>query len=205
MLYLVKCSWQIQLCTLYGIRCCIVINRINGKVMLLVESVCLFPHCPLHRLTFELEFLCLCGSWPYWQSMSTSSAYGRGNIAVMLSELDWGQLYSSVCYDVWTGCDNEPGELYIKGSNMFQLYWNKPDATKETFTADGWFKTGTSQVSYNIFFRCTSDHWLQADPVCNWCRLVGWDAHWTSIHSSSLIDSSWNRYSTSDVCCLYLV
>jgi len=40
------------------------------------------------------------------------------------------------------GCEKETGELYIKGPNMFQLYWNKPEATKETFTADGWFKTG---------------------------------------------------------------
>jgi len=25
---------------------------------------------------------------------------------------------------------------------MFQQYWNKPEATKESFTGDGWFKTG---------------------------------------------------------------
>jgi len=41
------------------------------------------------------------------------------------------------------GCENEPGELYIRGANMFEQYWNKPDATRESFTVDGWFKTGT--------------------------------------------------------------
>jgi len=48
------------------------------------------------------------------------------------------------CVYLWylAGCENEAGELYIKGPNMFQMYWNKPQATKETFTADGWFKTG---------------------------------------------------------------
>ena len=36
----------------------------------------------------------------------------------------------------------EPGEIQIKGPNVFQSYWNKPTATLETFTEDGWFKTG---------------------------------------------------------------
>jgi len=36
----------------------------------------------------------------------------------------------------------EPGEIQIKGPNVFQSYWNKPTATQETFTEDGWFKTG---------------------------------------------------------------
>ncbi len=38
--------------------------------------------------------------------------------------------------------DLEPGEIQIKGPNVFQSYWNKPTATQETFTEDGWFKTG---------------------------------------------------------------
>lgn len=36
----------------------------------------------------------------------------------------------------------EPGEIQIKGPNVFQSYWNKPIATQETFTEDAWFKTG---------------------------------------------------------------
>ena len=35
-----------------------------------------------------------------------------------------------------------PGEIQIKGPNVFQAYWNKAQATAETFTEDGWFKTG---------------------------------------------------------------
>ena len=34
------------------------------------------------------------------------------------------------------------GELQVKGPGVFQEYWNKPEATAETFTVDGWFKTG---------------------------------------------------------------
>ena len=34
------------------------------------------------------------------------------------------------------------GELQIKGPNVFKEYLNKPEQTKETFTSDGWFRTG---------------------------------------------------------------
>lgn len=34
------------------------------------------------------------------------------------------------------------GEVWIKGPNVMKGYWNKPDATKGTFSADGWLKTG---------------------------------------------------------------
>ncbi|KAF4983292.1 hypothetical protein FZEAL_1277 [Fusarium zealandicum] len=37
---------------------------------------------------------------------------------------------------------NESGELLLKGPNVFGGYWNKPELNKETFTEDGWFKTG---------------------------------------------------------------
>ena len=34
------------------------------------------------------------------------------------------------------------GELLVKGPSVFQGYWNRPKATEEEFTDDGWFKTG---------------------------------------------------------------
>jgi len=34
------------------------------------------------------------------------------------------------------------GELLISGPSVFAGYWNKPKETAETFTPDGWFKTG---------------------------------------------------------------
>lgn len=34
------------------------------------------------------------------------------------------------------------GELLIKGPSVFTEYWQKPIATEEAFTKDGWFKTG---------------------------------------------------------------
>ena len=35
-----------------------------------------------------------------------------------------------------------PGELCVKGPQVMRGYWNKPDENRQTFTADGWFKTG---------------------------------------------------------------
>lgn len=36
----------------------------------------------------------------------------------------------------------ESGELWVKGPQVFQGYWNKPAATAEAKTADGWLRTG---------------------------------------------------------------
>ena len=34
------------------------------------------------------------------------------------------------------------GSLQVKGPNVFNEYWKKPESTKKSFTADGWFMTG---------------------------------------------------------------
>jgi malonyl-CoA/methylmalonyl-CoA synthetase len=55
----------------------------------------------------------------------------------------------------------EPGEIQIKGATVFQEYWQRPTATEEAFTADGWFKTGDIAVfennSYKILGRSSVD------------------------------------------------
>jgi malonyl-CoA/methylmalonyl-CoA synthetase len=35
-----------------------------------------------------------------------------------------------------------PGEVEVKGPNVFAGYWKKPDKSAEAFTEDGWFRTG---------------------------------------------------------------
>lgn len=42
-------------------------------------------------------------------------------------------------HDVGPG---EVGELIVSGPQVFQGYWNNPEATAQTMTADGWLRTG---------------------------------------------------------------
>ncbi len=37
---------------------------------------------------------------------------------------------------------DEPGDLEIRGDNVFKGYWRKPEKTQEDFTEDGFFRTG---------------------------------------------------------------
>ena len=46
-------------------------------------------------------------------------------------------LYSSAGYE------EESGELMVRGPSVFHQYWSKPEATRDAFTQDGWFKTGS--------------------------------------------------------------
>ncbi|MFD6322924.1 acyl-CoA synthetase [Streptomyces sp. NPDC058442] len=46
-----------------------------------------------------------------------------------------------------TAYDGETvGEIQVRGPNLFTAYLNRPDATADAFTADGWFRTGDMAV-----------------------------------------------------------
>jgi malonyl-CoA/methylmalonyl-CoA synthetase len=57
--------------------------------------------------------------------------------------------------------DGEPGQLEVKGEGVFERYWNRPEATRDAFTQDGWFKTGDVAAcehgSYRILGRASVD------------------------------------------------
>ena len=42
--------------------------------------------------------------------------------------------------------ENVPGEILVKGANIFLGYFKNEDATRSVFTEDGWFKTGDMGV-----------------------------------------------------------
>ena len=46
-----------------------------------------------------------------------------------------------------------PGEIQVKGDNVFKEYWGNPEATKKTFTEDGWFKTGDIAVLESGYYK----------------------------------------------------
>lgn len=48
--------------------------------------------------------------------------------------------------------EDEPGEIQVRGPTVFQAYWNRPEATAETFE-DGWFRTGDMAVLEQGYYR----------------------------------------------------
>ncbi|XP_041455657.1 malonate--CoA ligase ACSF3, mitochondrial-like [Lytechinus variegatus] len=62
----------------------------------------------------------------------------------------WGNCFHS---EVVPGFEGQPGDLQVKGPAVFKEYWNRPDATKESFTDDGWFMTGDTACLDDGVFR----------------------------------------------------
>ena len=100
-----------------------------------------------------------------------------------------------------------PGEIQIKGANVFTEYWNKPEETSEAFTSDGWFKSGDIAIfedgGYKIVGRNSVDiiksggykisaleieEILRTHPEINDCSVVGIpDDEWGELIGAGLI------------------
>lgn len=48
--------------------------------------------------------------------------------------------------------EDEPGEIQVRGPGVFAAYWNRPEATAETFDGD-WFRTGDMAVLERGYYR----------------------------------------------------
>jgi len=46
-----------------------------------------------------------------------------------------------------------PGEIWVKGPNVFLEYWQRPEATRESFSQDGWFITGDVAIVEDGYYR----------------------------------------------------
>jgi len=106
----------------------------------------------------------------------------------------------------------EAGEIQIKGANVFQEYWLKPESTQNTFTENGWFKTGDVAVFddgyYKILGRSSIDiiksggykisaleieEVLRTHPSINDCSVVGIDnEEWGELVVAAIISNDKN-------------
>lgn len=95
-----------------------------------------------------------------WDRLKIAVKQGYGlsetsPVAMMQQPDDWGKFMGAVgklipnmqarLVDPEKGTDvslGQPGELWLKGPNIFQGYLNRPDNTADSMSADGYFKTG---------------------------------------------------------------
>ncbi len=81
--------------------------------------------------------------------------YGMTECAPIITYDDWKEekLYScgkivpnmEIRIESWDP-QNVPGEIHVKGANVFLGYFKNEEATAEVFTEDGWFRTGDMGV-----------------------------------------------------------
>lgn len=103
--------------------------------------------------------------------------------------------------------DGQTGEIQVKGPNVFQEYWGRPEATQKTFTTDGWLKTGDVALLDNGYYRILGrnsvdiiksggykisaleiEEVLRTHPQIKDCGVVGIpDEEWGEIVAASLI------------------
>ena len=77
--------------------------------------------------------------------------YGMTECAPLITYAHWNNTRLGSCGKPITGCqvridssdpEKIPGEVQIKGDNVFTGYYKNEEATASAFTEDGWFKTG---------------------------------------------------------------
>ncbi|MFP3915295.1 MAG: AMP-dependent synthetase/ligase [Actinomycetota bacterium] len=65
-------------------------------------------------------------------AVATHNFWGRNKVGTV------GEPYPEIGFRI----DPDTGEIQTRHPGVFKGYWNKPEATREVFTEDGWLKTG---------------------------------------------------------------
>lgn len=116
-----------------------------------------------------------------------------------------------------TEISGEPGEIQVKGKNVFLAYWQKTEETEKSFTTDGWFKTGDIAILesgyYKILGRNSTDiiksggykisaleieEVLRTHPLVTDCAVLGLeDEEWGELVVAALVADA--KIDTSEV------
>jgi acyl-CoA synthetase (AMP-forming)/AMP-acid ligase II len=97
--------------------------------------------------------LCICGSAPLNDSLSAKilsilgkqviARYGTTESGLNLSNPTTAPRIGTVGFPLpGVLCRLVDGEIQLRGPQVFSGYWNNPTATSNSFTTDGWFRTG---------------------------------------------------------------
>jgi len=114
-----------------------------GKVRLAVSGAAPLPAAVLERfrdatgITIE-EGYGLTEASPSVASNSMGPEARPGSVGLPLPGIEL-RLADPGGEDVERG---DPGEVWVRGPNVFQGYWNDPDATAAALSPDGWLRTG---------------------------------------------------------------
>lgn len=114
-----------------------------GRVRLAVSGAAALPVPVFERfraatgITIE-EGYGLTEASPSVASNALAAAARPGSVGLPLPDLEV-RLVDDAGADVAAG---DPGELWVRGPNVFAGYWQDPTATAEVLTPDGWLRTG---------------------------------------------------------------
>ena len=80
---------------------------------------------------------------PTLMSNRMAEAPRPGSVGKPLPEVEY-RLLNEEGHDVELG---DPGEVVVRGPNVFKGYWQRPEETERAFVAGGWFRTGDVAVA----------------------------------------------------------
>ena len=95
---------------------------------------------------FDLTGSQLCEGWGMTETSPTGTftpAYGKrkaGSCGMPIPNIELR--FESLVEPGQDAAPGEPGELCIRGPNVMKGYWNNPEATAMSMTADGFFRSG---------------------------------------------------------------